>query len=203
MQAAHGAPSRGHLSSHRHDLGPAFTVSFSVFPALNVGDVDADIATASPARGLRPVRAGRLLVPKIPNRDQLVLDERLVRLRPSFVRRRQVFQDRPQHSEFWAIGQGVRPTRRKPAGSRLRMARDVADGVGIDVFRRIGQRRKPVVHGTELSDLRRERSVPPVDPCRLQRGGQPNCQTAFNIDPRSACKIDPPERHGGGCPGSQ
>ena len=28
------------------------------------------------------------------------------------------------------------------------------------------------------------------------------CQTAFNIDPRSACKIDPPERHGGGCPGS-
>ena len=29
------------------------------------------------------------------------------------------------------------------------------------------------------------------------------CQTAFNIDPQSACKIDPPERHGGGCPGSQ
>ena len=29
------------------------------------------------------------------------------------------------------------------------------------------------------------------------------CQTAFNIDPRPACKIDPPERHGGGCPGSQ
>ena len=29
------------------------------------------------------------------------------------------------------------------------------------------------------------------------------CQTAFNIDPLSACKIDPPERHGGGCPGSQ
>ena len=29
------------------------------------------------------------------------------------------------------------------------------------------------------------------------------CQSAFNIDPRSACKIDPPERHGGGCPGSQ
>ena len=29
------------------------------------------------------------------------------------------------------------------------------------------------------------------------------CQTAFNIDPRSACKIDPPERYGGGCPGSQ
>ena len=29
------------------------------------------------------------------------------------------------------------------------------------------------------------------------------CQTAFNIDPRSACKIDPPEWHGGGCLGSQ
>ena len=29
------------------------------------------------------------------------------------------------------------------------------------------------------------------------------CQTAFNIDPRSACIIDPPERHGGGYPGSQ
>ena len=24
-----------------------------------------------------------------------------------------------------------------------------------------------------------------------------------NIDPQSAYKIDPPERHGGGCPGSQ
>ena len=29
------------------------------------------------------------------------------------------------------------------------------------------------------------------------------CQSAFNIDPQSACKIDPPECHGGGCPGSQ
>ena len=35
------------------------------------------------------------------------------------------------------------------------------------------------------------------------RLGGYDCQTAFNIDPRSACKIDPPERHGGGCPGSQ
>ena len=32
---------------------------------------------------------------------------------------------------------------------------------------------------------------------------QPVCQSAFNPDPRSACKIDPPEWHGGGCPGSQ
>ena len=42
-------------------------LSFSVFPALNVGEVDADIETASPVLGLRPVRAGRLLVPKVPN----------------------------------------------------------------------------------------------------------------------------------------
>ena len=33
--------------------------------------------------------------------------------------------------------------------------------------------------------------------------GSVGCQSAFNIDPQSACKIDPPERHGGGCPGSQ
>ena len=34
-------------------------------------------------------------------------------------------------------------------------------------------------------------------------GFVPVCQSAFNIDPQSACKIDPPEWHGGGCPGSQ
>ncbi len=30
-----------------------------------------------------------------------------------------------------------------------------------------------------------------------------DCQSALKIDPLSACKTDPPERHGGGCPGSQ
>ena len=30
-----------------------------------------------------------------------------------------------------------------------------------------------------------------------------NCQSALKIDPLSACKTDPSERHGGGCPGSQ
>ena len=34
-----------------------------------------------------------------------------------------------------------------------------------------------------------------------RRGGAA-CQPAFNIDPQSACKVDPPEWHGGGCPGS-
>ena len=29
------------------------------------------------------------------------------------------------------------------------------------------------------------------------------CQSALKIDPLSACKIDPSERHDGGCPGSQ
>ena len=51
MQALCGAFSRGLVSSHRHNPEPAFTVSFSVFPALNVGDVDADIETASPVLG--------------------------------------------------------------------------------------------------------------------------------------------------------
>ena len=40
--------------------------SLSIFRALNVGDVDAEFATASPVLGLRPTRAGRLLVPKVP-----------------------------------------------------------------------------------------------------------------------------------------
>ena len=30
-----------------------------------------------------------------------------------------------------------------------------------------------------------------------------DCQSALKIDPLSACKTDPPWRHGGGCPGSQ
>ena len=30
-----------------------------------------------------------------------------------------------------------------------------------------------------------------------------NCQSALKFDPLSACNIDPPEWHGGGCPGSQ
>ena len=30
-----------------------------------------------------------------------------------------------------------------------------------------------------------------------------DCQSASKIDPLSACNIDPPEWHGGGCPGSQ
>jgi transposase-like protein len=30
-----------------------------------------------------------------------------------------------------------------------------------------------------------------------------DCQSALKFDPLSACNIDPPEWHGGGCPGSQ
>ena len=67
MQAIWVVASRDRLALQCHDPGPALTASFSVFPALNVGDVDADIETASPVLGLRPVRAGLFLVPKGPN----------------------------------------------------------------------------------------------------------------------------------------
>jgi len=51
---------------HRHDPGSAFTISFSVLPALTVGDVDADIEFASPVFRLAPARSSLLLEPKIP-----------------------------------------------------------------------------------------------------------------------------------------
>ena len=38
---------------------------------------------------------------------------------------------------------------------------------------------------------------------RVRPNGGQSCQSAFNIDPQSASKIDPLERHDGGCPGSQ
>ena len=58
---------RGWLALQLHHPVPAFTVSLSVFPALNVGNIDADIGTASPLLGFRPVRAGLLLVPNAPD----------------------------------------------------------------------------------------------------------------------------------------
>ena len=57
---------RGWLPLQLHHQVPAFTASFSVFPALNVGNIDADIETASPVFRFRPVRAGLLLVPNAP-----------------------------------------------------------------------------------------------------------------------------------------
>ncbi len=48
---------------------------------------------------------------------------------------------------------------------------------------------------------RRGRRRPPV---RLAHAAlQADCQSALKFDPLSACNIDPPEWHGGGCPGSQ
>ena len=38
---------------------------------------------------------------------------------------------------------------------------------------------------------------------RIRAWRAEHCQSAFNTDPQSACKVDPPEWHGGGCPGSQ
>ena len=49
------ASKSGLLSPRCHDPGPPFTVSFSVFPALNLGEVDAEIETASPVFGSPPV----------------------------------------------------------------------------------------------------------------------------------------------------
>ena len=45
---------------------PAFTASRKGLPALNVGAVEAAMFRLSPALGLRPARAGRLLAPKVP-----------------------------------------------------------------------------------------------------------------------------------------
>ena len=42
-------------------------LSFSTLPGLDTGTVDAAIFPLSPVYGLRPVRAGRFLVPKVPN----------------------------------------------------------------------------------------------------------------------------------------
>ena len=67
--------SRGRRALHRHDPGPAFTVSFSVFPALNVGDVDADTETASPVLGLRPVRAGLSQLPTVESVPCLIMSK--------------------------------------------------------------------------------------------------------------------------------
>ena len=53
---------RGRLALQLRHPVPAFTASFSVFPALNVGNIDGDIETASPVLGFRPVRASLLLV---------------------------------------------------------------------------------------------------------------------------------------------
>ena len=52
---------------HRtYEALPAFTASLNGLPALNVGAVEAAMFRLSPVLGLRPVRAGRLLVPKVP-----------------------------------------------------------------------------------------------------------------------------------------
>ena len=44
----------------------SFTASLSVLPGLKTGTVEAPIDRLSPVAGLRPVRAGRLLLPKVP-----------------------------------------------------------------------------------------------------------------------------------------
>ena len=65
----------GHLiglqcAPHMHRLaalGHRATISFSALPALNTGKRAAGISMGSPVEGLRPVRASRSLVSKVPN----------------------------------------------------------------------------------------------------------------------------------------
>ena len=63
----HGVIGPDLWSTRGYRVSPAFTASLSAFPALNEGDFDADIEVASPVRGLRPVRVGRVLAPNVPN----------------------------------------------------------------------------------------------------------------------------------------
>jgi len=48
-----------------------FTAFFSFNPALNFGTLAAAILMVSPVRGLRPVRALRLLIEKVPKPTKL------------------------------------------------------------------------------------------------------------------------------------
>ena len=57
-QAIRVVADRRRLALQRLGSRPLFTASFCVKPALNVGEVDADIETAFPVRRLHQVRAG-------------------------------------------------------------------------------------------------------------------------------------------------
>ena len=83
--------------------------------------------------------------------------------------------------------------------SPSRAGRPMSDMTLTAVLRRIGVADRATVHGFRSSfrHFAAECTHAPHAVMEL------SCQTAFNIDPQSACKIDPPERHGGGCPGSQ
>ena len=67
------------LRSHAR---PALTASRSVLPGLNAGAVDAAMAMASPVRGLRPWRAGRIFVVNVP-KPAMETSSLLARLPPT------------------------------------------------------------------------------------------------------------------------
>ena len=54
-------------AASQHDPAPSLTASFGVFPAFKAGDVNADIATASPVPRFHLVHDGLLLAPNVPN----------------------------------------------------------------------------------------------------------------------------------------
>jgi|GEM_PF-6537143 len=62
-------PRLSSIARHTHHDPPALTASRNGLPAFNVGAVEAAMLRLSPVLGLRPVRAGRLLVPKGPEPD--------------------------------------------------------------------------------------------------------------------------------------
>ncbi len=60
------SPRSSSIARHAYHDPPAFTASRNGLPALKVATVEAAISRLSPVLGLRPVRAGRFLVPKVP-----------------------------------------------------------------------------------------------------------------------------------------
>ena len=63
-------PRLSSIARHAHHDPPASTASLKGLPGPNVGAVKAAMFRPSPVPGLRPVRAGRLPAPKVPNPAQ-------------------------------------------------------------------------------------------------------------------------------------
>ena len=72
-----------------------------------------------------------------------------------------------------------------------------------------GPRKVPLNSQARLSSSAGCAKVPSCSPrrgiptARAAATSHSGCQSALKFDPLSACNIDPPEWHGGGCPGSQ
>ena len=69
-------PRLSSIACHADHDPPALTASLKGLPALKVATVEAEISKVSPILGLRPVRAGRLLVPNVPKPERLTASPR-------------------------------------------------------------------------------------------------------------------------------